>query len=256
VFQIINADLDGTTAQFDFPGAWGLELRDVKSSLTLLIEGDFVGWDAQGVVARAGGYLKILDDVLPFDRVEVARVATVREAPDNILLDVTAARTGRSVLVGKGQFTGIYGYGVKPGQPEPPSGIDMHAEIHQAADALTAVAANRKLPIKVTGDQAYAVADLKDIFEKLKIDGRIEGLDVDYDGQYRALALGLAFALDLADPMTVAVKRLGFQAPGGGSLALEALLRGSEATARLDLRKFTTDSYLPPGGRAAGRRAR
>jgi autotransporter translocation and assembly factor TamB len=247
VFQIINAELDGTTAQFDFPGAWGLELRDVKSPATLLIEGDFVGWDAQGLVARGGGYLKILEDVLPFDRVEVARVATIREAPDNILLDVTAARTGRSVLVGKGQFTGIYGYGVKAGEPEPPSGIDMHAEVRQAADALTAVAAGRKLPLRVTGDRAFAVADLKDVFEKLKIDGRIEGLDVDYDNQYRALDLGLAFSLDLGEPMTVAVKRLGFKAPGGGSLALEATLRGSQATARLDLRKFTTDSYLPPG---------
>ena len=247
LFQIVNADLDGTTALFDFPGAWGLELRDVKAPATLLVEGDFVGWDATGLVARGGGYLKILEDVLPFDRVEVARVATIREAPDNIVLDVTAARTGRSVLVGKGQFTGIYGYGVKPGQPEPPSGIDMHAEIHQAADALTAVAAGRKLPLRVTGDRAYAVADLKDIFERLKIDGRIEGLDVDYDGQYRALDLGLAFSMDLGDPMTVAVKRLGFKAPGGGALALEATLRGSEATARLDLRQFTTDSYLPPG---------
>ncbi len=76
MFQIINAELDGTTAQFDFPGAWGLELRDVKAPASLLIEGDFVGWDAQGLVARGGGYLKILEDVLPFDRVEVARVAT------------------------------------------------------------------------------------------------------------------------------------------------------------------------------------
>ena len=51
----------------------------MKSPASLLVEGDFVGWDAQGLVARKGGYLNILDDVLPFDRVEVARVATTRE---------------------------------------------------------------------------------------------------------------------------------------------------------------------------------
>ena len=192
--------------------------------------------------------------MLPFDRVEVARVATIREAPDNILLDVTAARTGRSVLVGKGQFTGIYGYGVKPGEPEPPSGIDMHAEIHQAADALTAVAAGRKLPLRVTGDRAYAVADLKDVFEQLKIDGRIEGLDVDYDSQYRALDLGLAFSLDLGRADDGGGEAAGLQGPGRRRAGAGGDLRGSEATARLDLRQFTTDSYLPPGLAAAGGR--
>jgi autotransporter translocation and assembly factor TamB len=198
-------------------------------------------------VARKGGYLKILDDVLPFDHVDVRRVATTREAPDNILLDVAAARTGRSVLVAKGQFTGIYGYGLKEGEPERPSGIDMHAEFSRAADALSAVAAGRGLPLRVEGEAAVAVADLKDAFERLKIDGHIDGLDVTYDGRYRAEGLGLAFALDLGEPMSVKVTRLGFQAPGGGSLQLSASLQGPAAVARIDFRKFTTDSYLPPG---------
>ena len=103
VFQIINAELDGTTAQFDFPGAWGLELRDVKSPASLLIEGDFVGWDAQGLVARGRR--------LPEDPGGRAARSTgwrwpasprIRESPDNILLDVTAARTGRSRAGGQG----------------------------------------------------------------------------------------------------------------------------------------------------------
>jgi autotransporter translocation and assembly factor TamB len=252
VFQIVNADLDGLTAEFDFPGAWGLVLRDVKSPASLLIEGSFVGWDAAGLVARKGGSLTILTDVLPFDRVEVTRVATTRAWPDNIFLDVAAAHTGRARLTAKGMFTGIYGYGVPPGAPGPPSGIDLRAHISDAADALAAVAAGRNIAgLRIAGEAASVDAHLHDAFERLKIDGRIAGLDVSYDS-YQARRLGMEFALDLGEPMSVVVSRLGFEAPGGGALALEASLRGTRADARLRFNRLTTDSYLPAGLRKLG----
>ena len=49
------------------------------------------------MVAEGGGWLRILDDnVLPFDRVVINRVATTQEHPDDILLDLAEADTGRS----------------------------------------------------------------------------------------------------------------------------------------------------------------
>jgi hypothetical protein len=52
VLQIVNGDLDGFTAQFDFPGAWGLELRNIRSPVSFILDGDFVGWDAPNLDAR------------------------------------------------------------------------------------------------------------------------------------------------------------------------------------------------------------
>jgi autotransporter translocation and assembly factor TamB len=254
VFQIVNAELAGLDAEFDFPGSWGLLLRDIHAPASLLVEGSFVGWDLQKLVARKGGYLRILDDVLPFDHVEVARVATTREWPDNIFLDVTAARTGRSALSGRGMFTGIYGYGRKPGDPPVKSGIDMHAEISDAAQALAAIVEHRGIAdLGLGGEGARLVLDLRDTFERLKIKGRLEGLDAVY-ADYAARRLGLEFALDLADPIAVTVQRLGFESPGGGSLAMTAELRGSRAKASLSFSRFTTDSYVPAAFRqlAAG----
>jgi hypothetical protein len=253
VLQIVNAELDGFTAQFDFPGAWGLELRDIRSPASFILQGDFVGWDAPNLDARGGGYLKIIDDVLPFDRVQVGRVATTREWPNDIFLEVKAARTGRSTLTAKGFFTGIYGYGYKKGE-EPPSGIALHAEFSDAGDALSAVAARRAIPgLRVGGEQVRVALDLKDPFERLKIDGSLQGLDAAF-GTYEARALEVAFGLDLGVPMGVAVKRLAFSSPGGGQLALSASLKGPKADAKLSFARFSTDSYVPAGLRktAAG----
>ena len=141
VFQIVNAELAGLDAEFDFPGAWGLLLRDIHAPASLLLEGAFVGWDLQKLVARKGGYLRILDDVLPFDHVEVARVATTREWPDNIFLDVAAARTGRSTLTAQGDVHRHLRVRAEARRSsECASGIDMHAEFSDAAPALAAVA--------------------------------------------------------------------------------------------------------------------
>ncbi len=256
VLEIANADLDGLTAVFDFPDAWALELRNIKTAVSLMVDGDFVGWDVVGLEARNGGYLRILDDVLPFDRVSVNRVATTRDWPNNIFLDLKAAMTRRTTLSGKGFFTGIYGY---KGDPAP-AGIDLHAEFAEAADALGAVAAGRNIPgLRLEGRGATLVADLKDPFARLKIAGRLAGLDVSF-GAYAARDLVVGFKV-VVDPLSVLVDELTFAAPGGGRFALKAAVKAGarpgemSATARLRLDRFTTDSYVPPGFRrtAAGR---
>ena len=78
------------------------------------------------MLAAGGGWLRILDDiVLPFDRVAITRVATTPEWSDDIFLDLAEADTGRTKLVGKGFFTGIYGATSVPG-------IKLHAELRAA----------------------------------------------------------------------------------------------------------------------------
>jgi hypothetical protein len=87
------------------------------------------------VVAEGGGWLRILDDnVLPFDRVVINRIATTPDWSDDIFLDLGEADTGRSQLTGKGFFTGIYGATSVPG-------IKLHVAFSEAGDALSAVVA-------------------------------------------------------------------------------------------------------------------
>lgn len=240
VLQIVNADLDGFTAAFDFPGAWGLELRDIKAPATFILDGDFVGWDVQDLDARGGGFLKIVDDTLPFDRVQVERVATTREWPNGIFLHVEAARTGRSVLTAKGMFNGIYGY---RGSPEP-AGIDMHAEIAAAGDALTAVAARRGLTGLTVGGDARIVADLKDAFAELNVAATFSGLDVAFDARE---ARDLGFGLDVElEPLRIAVKDFSLSAPDGGRLALELEFTGNALDTTIKLERLSTRTYVPP----------
>lgn len=250
VFEIRNAKLDGLTAVFDFP-AWGLELRDIVAPASLLVDGDFVGWDVADLDARGGGFLRILADVLPFDRVWVNRVATTRDWPDRIFLDLKAARTGRSTLRGKGFFNEIYGYGYRR-EPEP--GIDMQAEIEDAADALAAVVAARALPgVRIGGQKARVSLGLRDAFSRLRINADVSGLDVGL-GAYQALALGLRASL-LVDPLQASLEDFGFSPPGGGRFKLGATFENERLRARLRFERFVTDSYVPVGLRrlAAGR---
>jgi autotransporter translocation and assembly factor TamB len=248
-FQIINAHLDGVTAVFDFP-AWGLELRNIKGPVWLTVDGDFVGWDGTGLDARGGGYLRIIEEVLPFDRVLVNRVATTREWPDSIFLDVGAARTGRSTLTAKGYFTEIYGYGYKR---EPDAGIDLHAEIADAADALSAVAARHAIPGLRIGGQGKMILDLKQPFARLHIGARMGGLDAAF-GAYEARALSMK-ATVVTDPLHLQLDELAFSAPGGGKMTLGAELAGTSVKAKVKFDRFTTNSYVPSALRklAAGK---
>ncbi len=260
-FEIAGAEIGDLNAILDFPGSWGLELRHAHARVTLKQDGTdpehpTFGFDAGPVLAAGGGWLRILDDyVLPFDRVAINRVATTPEWSDDIFLDLAEADTGRSKLVGKGFFTGIYGATSVPG-------IKLHAEFAQAGDALTAVVAGGGLKIEgltISGDDAGIKADLTDTFAALKVKAAFRGLDAKFD-TYRALGIGFDLGFD-AGAGKVNVDDFGFGAPGGGKMRLGAKLDTNTLAldANLAFTDFHTESYVPPelramaGGRLQGR---
>ncbi|HSS38738.1 MAG TPA: hypothetical protein VLT58_08210, partial [Polyangia bacterium] len=183
-FAIADAELGDLTAILDFPGVWGLELRHAHGHVSLLQTSvdphhPFFGFDGTSVVAEGGGALQVLGNVLPLDRIVINRIATTRERPDDIVLDLGGADTGRSRLSGRGAFTGIYGATSVPG-------IDLHIAFDHAGDALTAVAAGKGLgDLKIDGDAARITADLSQPFAKIQVAAKIAGLDVRY-GDYAA----------------------------------------------------------------------
>ncbi len=258
-FHIVNAELGDLNAIFDFPGSWGLELRHARATASLIQSGvdpkhPIFGFDAGPVVAEGGGWLRILDDnLLPFDKVVINRVSTTQDRADDIFLDLREAKTGKTALVGKGYFTGIYGATSIPG-------IAMHAEFTDAVDAFNQVVAGKKIEgLVLAGDGATAVADLTDTFAKMKVSAQFAGLDVAY-APYRALGVGFGLGFD-GEAMRVSVRDFGFAAPGGGRLTLGATLDATtlKLAADLGLDGFTTDSYVPPaaqplaGGHLTGR---
>ncbi len=249
-FQLGGAELGDLTAIFDFPGAWGLELRHIHGQASVIQSTvdplhPVFGFDARSVVAEGGGWLRILDDnLLPFERVVINRISTTQDAPDDIVLDLGEADTGRSKLTGKGSFTGIYGATSVPG-------IKLHVAFSEAGDALSAVVAGKKIEgLAISGSGATVTADLSQPFAKMKVAAAIRGLDVRYD-TYRALGLGLDLAFD-AGAGKLDVTRFGFAAPGGGKMSLDAHLDTNRLAlqAGLGLSGFHTESYLPKGLRA------
>jgi autotransporter translocation and assembly factor TamB len=242
VFQIVNAELDGFRAIFDFPGVWGLDLRDIHAPAALLVDGEgFVGWDVIGLEARKGGYLRVMTEELPFDQVLVNRVATTREWSDDIFLDLKLAKTGKSDLVGKGFFTGIYG-------ASSVGGIKIHAEFEHAVDALTAVAQPHNIAgLRLSGENAKVVGDLWDPYDTLKIKATISGLDAAYDTYQAkdvALRAGIVFATT-APTMTIKVEELSLGSPSGGRFRTGLTMAGDDITAALDFDRFGTEGYLP-----------
>jgi hypothetical protein len=258
-FELVGAELGDLNVLFDFPGSWGLELRHAHARASLKQSGvdpanPTFGFDVGPVVAEGGGWLRILDDnVLPFDRVSINRVATTPEWPDDIFLDLTEAATGRSKLVGKGFFTGIYG-------PTSIPGIKLHTQFTEAADALQAVVTGKQIEgLTLSGDGTTVVADLHDTFAKLKVAASFRGLDARFD-TYRALGIGFDLGFD-AEANKVDLVKFAFGAPGGGRLKLDAHLdiekMGLAAT--VGFAGFHTESYVPPplrtlaGGHLDGR---
>ncbi len=198
------------------------------------------------MVAEGGGALRVLGNTLPLDRIVINRIATTRERPDDIVLDLAGADTGRSRLSGRGAFTGIYGATSVPG-------IDLHIAFDHAGDALTAVAAGKGLSdLKIDGEAARITADSTQPFAKIQVGAHIAGLDVRY-GDYRAKDVGLTLAFD-GGAGRVDVSRLSLGAPDGGKLSVDAKLDTNTMAlgATLAFDGFRTASYLPADVRALG----
>ena len=251
--RIFNAQLNGLRVVFDFPHVWGFDLRDLHAPAWLQVEDGFCGWEAVGVEARGGGYLTVLDQVLPFDSVKVKQVATLREYSDDIFIDLTAGKTGRTTLAGKGFFNGIYA-------AESVSAIHMHTEFHNAADALNAVLKPMNIPgLRLGGADARVVADLMGPYVSIAINTDISGLDAAYD-QYAAHNLVLRAGMQF-DPNSKAsapntkLEELSFSPPGGGRFSTKLELMVPKLSTQLRFDHFTVDSYLPAGLRklAAGK---
>ncbi len=251
--RIFNAQLNGLRVVFDFPHVWGFDLRDLHAPAWLQVEDGFCGWEAVGLEARQGGYLTVLDQVLPFDSVKVKQVATLREYSDDIFLDLTEGKTGRSTLVGKGFFNGIYG-------DDSISAIHMHTEFHDAVDALNAVLKPMNIPgLHLGGADARVAADLLGPYVSIAINTDIAGLDAGYY-QYAVQNLVLRAGMQF-DPKSKAaapntkLAELSFSPPGGGRFSMKADLMVPKLSTQLRFDHFTVDSYLPVGLRplAAGK---
>jgi autotransporter translocation and assembly factor TamB len=243
--RIFNAQLNGLRVVFDFPHVWGFDLRDVHSPAWLQVEDGFCGWEAKGLEARAGGFLTVLDQILPFDSVKVKQVATLREYSDDIFLNLTAGKTGNTTLVGKGYFNGIYA-------DDSVSAIHMHTEFHNAPDALNAVLKPMNIPgLHLAGDNAHVNADLMGPYVSIAINTDIGGLDVSYD-KYAANNLVLRAGLQF-DPNSKApapntkLEELSFSPPGGGRFVTKLDLAVPKLQTQIKFDHFTVDSYLPAG---------
>jgi autotransporter translocation and assembly factor TamB len=251
--RIFNADLNGLRVVFDFPHVWGFDLRDLHAKAWLQVEDGFCGWEAVGLEARQGGFLTVLDQVLPFDSVAVRQVATLREYSDDIFLDLTAGKTGNTTLVGKGFFNGIYA-------SDSVSAIHMHTEFQHAADALNAVLKPMNLPgLHLGGADARVTADLLGPYVSIAINTDIAGLDAAYQ-QYAVQNLVLRAGMQF-DPKSKAaapntkLEELSFSPPGGGRFSTKLDLTVPKLKTQIRFDHFTLDSYLPPGLRklAAGK---
>ncbi len=124
-FPIWALALDGTDAQ--------LKLQVTgKGGRTLLL------FDIQDVNAKRGGSLRVgpagkgWTPAVPFDRVEIARVAILDTAPQDLLLEVKEGRTAEAVLSGTAVFKDIFDAGLPRGRP----GMKLDAHWKEFGQAL------------------------------------------------------------------------------------------------------------------------
>ena len=123
-------------------GAWAVKLdsTDARGSLQVRGQGTQTQWlfDVRDLEAKRGGSLRVgpagnrLTPEVPFDRVAIARVAVVDSAPQNLLLEVEAGRTGQAVLSGHAVFTDIFA----PEGSQVPPGMKLDARWTAIGQAL------------------------------------------------------------------------------------------------------------------------
>ena len=253
---VVGARLEGLDATFDLEG-WGLALRDVHAAAALSVSPDDrerpFTFEVRDAEVRAGGRLRVLGGTraptLPFERARLDRVATTRAAPDEILLQASGLATGRSRLAIDGKITGVYGVSVPPVEP----GIDLHATVVEATDALRAVASSRSLAWPVVLGTFGTRIELGFLgpFARLRIDGLAAvvspnggAADADFHLDMRSLAVGLSFTHFSTIPLLPAP----LVALGGGSLQGRARGRFGWQTRSLSIESLALTLTRPAGG--------
>ena len=253
-FQIVNAELGDLNAVFDFPGVWGLELRHIHATASLIESAvdpahpssasTPARWSPKAAAGCASWMTTCCRSTAWRSRASRPR----RSTPTTSSSILEAAETGHSRLVAKGFFTGIYGATSEPG-------IDLHGHIDDAGDALGAVAAGKKIDgLTVGGHGASVKLDFTQSFAKLKVAGAFRGLDVGFN-EYRAQQIGFDFRLrrrrGAGRPQTLPIRGAGRRAlqPGRAAAHRHTQAAARSAPARLAHRQ------LPAAGAARdGRR--
>jgi hypothetical protein len=264
-FDIVDADLDGLSVTFDFPG-WGLVLDDLRGRGYLAIRAPAgggppaVAFDVRGIDARRGGSLRFLRGlartVVPFDRVGIDRVGTSGLGGQDLLLLVREGATGRSRLSGRAQFGGVMASRRLPPSTTPALQID--AEWERAADALTAVARARGLDdLQASGEQSHVSVRLQSSFRDVDGTFLVRDLNLAYLG-HQVLDLSLEVTAE-GPPYRAVLRQIRFRSPGGGQVeAAGALGPYGRTRLRLRLGNVHTAPWLPDylrpllGGVASG----
>jgi hypothetical protein len=252
--RIAGAELDGVEAVFAFP-EWALELRDVHAVGDLEFRQSASArspeftFEVRAADAAGGGRLGVLPGAqrleLPFSRARIDRVATTAEAPDAIALAASDIVTGRSRSWARGVFTGVYGRRSAPGAKPAPAGIDLRAEITDAADAVQAVAMRRGAGagLSLGGTAPRVTLAFAGPFSALQIDAEARG----FDGRYREIEVrdaGLTVSAALG-ARRLRIPELTIGSPAGGRLRLVGEASLPEASVTLTFDRFGADPLLP-----------
>jgi hypothetical protein len=117
LLDVPRLTLRNVSIALSFP-MWAVMLDATEAHGTLRIVATSAGteilFDARDVITNRGGTLAVgprggrLTPVVPFDHVEIRRVAVTDQAPQDLRLEVQNARTGRAALSGRAIFTNVF----------------------------------------------------------------------------------------------------------------------------------------------------
>jgi len=198
-------------------------------------------FDVRDVLAAKGGSLRVgpagVTPVVPFDRVSIPRVAATRTAPQDLLLEVEAARTASAVLSGRATFTNVFA----PRTRHAPAGMDLEARWTAVGQALarTPPPAWAALGERLASVHAGLHASLHGPFEALTGAVTVAGRGMSASAQLlppRRYALDLRFHdFDIAPLLPRGQRaRLGGRLDGRLSASARLAKRPAETTASLD----------------------
>lgn len=187
--DIEDATLADVDATVDLPD-WGLTLHRLNGRAALHLGAGaarveaappagartpFLTFELADADVLGGGEIRILGGraafVLPFSRGRLDRLATTAEQPDAIQLAASAVQTGRSRMNLRATFSGTYGVSAASRAP----GMNLVAELDEAADAVSAIARGRGwvLPATLTPEHESLRLEFRGPFTAMAADTEI-----------------------------------------------------------------------------------